>query len=188
MSAAAFSVHRPPIPMVPNIPVEDISQTIIHNTWTTTGQNAQTHKSKYEVPVCHVNDVELLLHVIHEFRDASHATRLHLTTGPERFAKFRECLRGTPRDRWDTVVAARGNDTTTTAHFDEAIEALLATYLDNSSLQIQEEYLLTQYKKKYSDDNFKSRHDSRKHLCFNRQHPHRSFRTKHDPSVQDCDR
>ena len=74
-------------------------------TWSVS-RSCDNRERKYEVPVCHMLDVELLLHVIREFHDVCDNNRLHISEGPVRFTKFRECLKGTPRDRWDTIVVA----------------------------------------------------------------------------------
>ena len=154
--------------MTPNYPEDQIPSTTLQHSWTPT--NAETKKAKYEVPVCHVPDVELLLYVIHEFYDVSDNARLHLSQGTEKFAKFRECLRATPRDRWDATLATRteeGNNNNNNNDFDAAIEAFITKFLTPSCLQIQEEYLLTQYSKKYADivENMNDRLSKIERLC-----------------------
>ena len=151
-----FNIHNPPIPIVPNIPDTQIQTATLSHSWTEIVNTKDIDKkAKFELPVCHVNDIELLLHCIHEFFDVSSNNRLHLSTGAARFAKFRECLRGTPRDRWDSVLEDRtadGDTNTSVANFADAITNLIAKYLIHADLDIQEEYLLTGYKKKFTDD------------------------------------
>ena len=162
-----FTVDKPPIPIVPNISTDQITHVTLYHTWTA---NDEVKKAKYEMPSCHVPDVELLLHVIHEFYDVTNNARLHLSTGTVRFTKFRECLRGTPRDRWDMTCAARtanNENMNSTDDFDNTIDQFLLRFVTDQCLQVQEEYLLTRYRKRY-DDNIEELNDRLskiKHLC-----------------------
>ena len=61
-------------------------------------------KRKYNVPLVNTQDVETLCHCILEFEDVSVPPRLLLTTGHLKFSFFRQCLGGTIRNQWDTLV------------------------------------------------------------------------------------
>ena len=151
-----FNVQNPPIPIVPVISENQIQTATLSHSWTETVNTKDVDKkAKFELPICHVNDIELLLHCIHEFLDISSNNRLHLSTGAVCFVKFRECLCGTPRDCWDSVLedhTANGDTNTSVANFTDAIANLVARYLIHVDLDIQEKYLLTGYKKKFADD------------------------------------
>ena len=143
-----FSVDIPPIPLYPTFVEDDCRRVWIKNTWTTTGGGERD--AKYQLPVCGTQDIENLCYVIREFKENMASTRLHLTTGPERFSKFREVLHGVVRDIWDEVLRVATNaNCTTNDHFSERLGEFMAKFLDESSISIQEEYLLSE-KKRYA--------------------------------------
>lgn len=97
-------------------------------------------KKKKEIPVINSDDVELMLFVISEFKDASQATRLNLSTGPLKFEKFRECLTGAMRADWDE---AREGKPETNAGFDLALTDFIGKTIDEDDFENQKLYLQT---------------------------------------------
>ena len=149
-----FNAQNPPIPIIPVICENQIQTATLSHSWTETVNTKDIDKkAKFELPIYHVNDIELILHSIHEFIDISSNNRLHLSTSEVRFMKFRECLHGTPCDHWDSVLedrTANGDTNTSITNFTDAIANLIARYLIHADLDIQEEYLLTRYKKTFA--------------------------------------
>ena len=153
-----FNVQNPPIPVITIISEIQIQPATLSHSWTETVNTKDVDKkAKFELPICDVNNIKLLLHCIHEFIEVSSNNRLHLSTGAVHFVIFRECPRGTPRDHWDSVLedrTANGDTNTSVANFTDTIANLIArySYLIHADLNIQEEYLLTGCKKKFADD------------------------------------
>jgi hypothetical protein len=83
-------------------------------------------------------DNELLLLTIEEFMDACAPARLNLTTGPQRFAKFRECLGGPARTSFDTI---RTTAAITCPGFDTAIRDWVCTVVKPTAIARERQYL-----------------------------------------------
>ena len=136
-----FNAQNPPIAIVPIISEDQIQTATLSHSWTETVNTKDVDKkAKFELPICHVNDIELLLHCIHEFIDISSNNHLHLSTGAVRFTKFRECLRSTPCDHWDSVLeghTTNGDTNTSVVNFTDTIANLVARYLIHVDLDIQ---------------------------------------------------
>ena len=59
-------------------------------------------------------NAELILRTVEEFHYVASAGQLNLSTGPLKFAKFRECLGGSIRDQWDDVKVLQATATNDT--------------------------------------------------------------------------
>ena len=135
---------NPPIPIAPRIDKETYQKVKLINQWQAEGTVTTSKATCY---FCDKLDPEYLIETIHEFQDASVNARLHCSTGPQKFSKFRECLGGLARSKWDSVKDANETNDTFTA----SLTAFLATILDDESLSLQEQYMLNHYTKKYDD-------------------------------------
>ena len=87
--------------------------------------------------------METLCRCILEFEDVSAPPRLSLTTGPLKFSFFRQCLGGTIRDQWDTLIDGLNE---TIANFTVARNNLIAELVRPTDLADQRHYLETSKK------------------------------------------
>lgn len=131
--AETFEDETIPIPFKSKISDADIENvTLVHV--------VNDVKKKKEMPVVSTDDAELKLAGINEFKDASQATRLNLSTGPLKFEKFREILSGPVRDDWDD---AREGKPETNAGFEQALTEFIGKTLDEDDFEAQKIYLQT---------------------------------------------
>ena len=120
-SPAALAFNRHVIPLISKFPENDKgSYTSLTCVVPLGGDN--TEKRKYNVPIVSTSDVETLCRNILEFQDVSAGPRLSLTTGPLKFTYYRQTLRGTKRDKWDTIANIQPQ---TLAGFQAAIDAFV---------------------------------------------------------------
>ena len=85
-----------------------------------------------------MDDVELTLAVIEEFRDICAQGRLDLSTGPIKYEKFRECLTGTARSDWDSVKDEFPHDNDGFAY---AVDAFIRLMIDENDFEKQKAYM-----------------------------------------------
>ena len=71
-------------------------------------------KRQAEIPRADPTNIETILRMVLEFDNACHVGRLAITNGPIKFARFRDCLQGTMRDKWDQIKAQQATETLTT--------------------------------------------------------------------------
>ena len=136
-SPAALAFNRHVIPLFSKFPEHDEgSYTSLTHVVPLGGDN--TEKRKYNVPIVSTSDVETLCRNILEFQDVSAAPRLSLTTGPLKFTYYRQTLRGTKRDKWDTIANIQPQ---TLAGFQAAIDAFVNESIWPTDLADEQHYL-----------------------------------------------
>ena len=139
LSSLGATLNEAVIPLVPKIKTEDLEQAaLIVYRPVGQGNNIHHEKKKALVPKCLEEDPESLLRTVVSFFDACDNARLHLSTGPLRYEKFRECLGGNILDTWDAVSTGTPN---TVAGFQTAVENLIAQYLVPTAQSDQAQYL-----------------------------------------------
>lgn len=143
ISAAGFALRRHVIPLLPSTTKEKEESTTVALTRNVPLAAGGTEKRKYNVPQAHNQDVEALCRCVLEFRDVAAVQRLNLSTGPLRFAFFRQCLTGVIRDQWDNIVDGMAE---TVANHATAIQRLMATLIRPTDLADQRHYLETSKK------------------------------------------
>lgn len=130
------------MPIICPFDYNSLSTTKVEHKWTSmvNGDNVN-HFSKMHLPTAHdPQNKELLLYVIDQFYDAADGDRLHLTTGPIRYSKFRQVLTGDLRITWQQISDSREAQKTI-ATFDEDIDLFIAQYFSPTSADDQREYL-----------------------------------------------
>ena len=142
LSASAAATRAHVIPLISELKMAELRQAhIVHTVNVGTNNDPIREKRKMEVPKADKLDIELILRTVDEFHDVASAGRLNLSTGPLKFAKFRECLGGSIRDQWDVVKANHANETNAT--FDLAIAEFIKKFLRESDLLKQKHYMDT---------------------------------------------
>ena len=141
MSARAvdLALQKPVIPFVPRVKNSSYDKITLDNRINEgTAANPTWVKRSASVYHCSTADKEYILRTIIEFEDVCAPARLRLTSGPAKFAKFRECLGGDIRDTWDL---ARVGQPETNDGFAAAINAFIAKYLRSTDLALQKSYM-----------------------------------------------
>ena len=141
MSAvSALTLKEPIIPIVSSFDPANVRTAKVEHEWTTGGANPRDEFAKMYLPVCDdPSQKELFLYVVDQFMDATHDERLHLSTGPIRYTKFRIVLSGALRISWQTISDGRANKTVNT--FAEDLRALVGMFLAPASRDDQLEYM-----------------------------------------------
>ena len=98
------------------------------------------HQEKRKASIYYVDRShhELLLRCVIEFLDACQLSRLAITTGPEKFNKFRECLGGSMRDSWDVQATGLAH---TIVNFVAVLQAFILLFFDSTAQADQTRYL-----------------------------------------------
>ena len=106
MSAlSSITLKEAIIPLESSFDPDSICTVKVENKWTT--GNKDEYYKMY-LPVCEdPTKKELFLYVIDQFYDACHEERLHLTTGLERYSKFRLVVDGALKMGWQTISEAQ---------------------------------------------------------------------------------
>lgn len=137
-STRGLSIAEPIIPLTSKLTEEDF-QYVTLTRMVPVGNDME--KRREELPmVASVDEVEYLLRVVVEFRDACSAERLSLTSGPNLFTYFRRVLGGIVRDEFDTI---RANHPQTVNGFGHAVNDLIGQYIRPTDLADQRHYLET---------------------------------------------
>ena len=142
MSAvSALTLREAILPLTQSFTPSELQTVKVENNWTSgSGANARDKYYKMYLPVCDdPSKKELFFYVIDQFLDAMSADRLHLTTGAERYSKFRMVVEGSLRLTWQTISASRVPKTTDT--FEEDLRKFIATYFAPTARDDQLEYL-----------------------------------------------
>ena len=109
-SATAAATRAPVIPLISELNVAEVRNAhIVHTVNVGTNNDPVREKRKMEVPMADKPNAELILRTVEEFHDVASAGRLNLSTGPLKFAKFRECLGGSIRDQWRKGMVGRSS-------------------------------------------------------------------------------
>ena len=104
-SAAGLTLREAILPIKSTLVTADLRTVKVENNWNVAGQ---AQYCKMYLPVCDdPANKELLIYVIDQFLDAAHNDRLHLSTGAERYSKFRQVVDGSLRVEWQTISDAR---------------------------------------------------------------------------------
>ena len=142
-TSAALSLKDPIIPLVCSFQPEYLRTTKVEWEWETgAGANVQQKRSKMYLPCCDdPSNKELVLYVVDQFLDAAHNDRLHLSTGPSRYTKFRQVLGGALLLAWQEISDARNNPSVDS--FYEDLSELLLRFMAPSSFEDQRAYMLT---------------------------------------------
>ena len=132
--------HQAIVPLAESFNAADLLKVKVENRWTE-GTTTRVDKScKMCLPVCDdPSKKELFFCVIDQFLDAMSSDRLHLTTGSERYTKFRLVMEGSLRLSWQTLSAARAAKST--ASFAEDLRKFIALYFAPMARDDQLEYL-----------------------------------------------
>ena len=139
-TSASLTLREAIIPLQPSFLSENIRTTKVENRWTTGGANPREHYYKMYLPICDdPSQKELFLYVIDQFFDAAHNDRLHLSTGTERYTKFRQVVDGALRMSWVAISDAQNNKTVD--NFAGDVRTLVGEYLTPSSYEDQLNYL-----------------------------------------------
>ena len=137
-SLSAVTLREAILPLVPTFRPEDLRTTKVENRWTPQNQNERY--AKMYLPVCDdPSHKEVFLYVIDQFLDAAHNDRLHLSTGPVRYTKFRDVLGGDLRIVWQQISDAQAAKSIDT--FATDLDDLIGRYLAPTSYFDQLEYL-----------------------------------------------
>ena len=115
-SLSVLTLQEAIIPLICSFDSDSIRTVKVEHKWTTgAAPNQRDASAKLYLPTCDdPSKKELFLYVVDQFVDACHNDRLHLSTGPSRYTKFREVLGGALRLRWQSLSEARANKTTDT--------------------------------------------------------------------------
>ena len=140
MSAiSALTLREAILPLQTTFTTEDLIMVKVEHSWTE-GNPARDRSAKMYLPSCEdPSKKELFFYVIDQFLDAISNDRLHLSTGPSRYSKFRVVIQGSIRLAWQTLSAARANKTNET--FLEDLHALIDQYFAPTARDDQLEYL-----------------------------------------------
>jgi hypothetical protein len=114
-----------PFPLLPRIPRSDYTTVEVLHKVNIGGD--QFEKRKATLFKLNAHDKELIADVMLEFRDACGPSILSLTTGPLRYAKFRELLEDPFRSEYDDVRTAN-NHPNTVAGFDQTMQSFMERY------------------------------------------------------------
>lgn len=137
-SLAVLTLKEPIIPLVTTFDPESIRNVKLTHYWTSAG--GENRSSKMYLPkAADSSNHELLIYVIDQFIDACHNDRLHLSTGVQRYTKFREVIGGDLRVEWQRISDAQANKTTD--WFRSDLTNLLEVYLSTTAFEDQREYL-----------------------------------------------
>ena len=129
-SVAGLTLSEGVIPLAQSFDPDTLRTTKVE--WTWTDADAHLRAAKQCLPICDdPSKKELFICVIDQFMDAVDETRLHLTTGPSRCAKFRQVLDGSLRIEWQALSDARVDKSL--EHFAADVRALIAMHLSPSS-------------------------------------------------------
>ena len=129
------------LPLTPSFRPEELRTVKVEHKWTT-GNPPQDRYAKMYLPVCDdPSNKEVFLYVIDQFLDAAHTDRLHLTTGAQRYTKFRSILGGDLRIAWQEISDATANKSVDT--FQTDLDLLIGRYFTPTSYFDQLEYLRT---------------------------------------------
>ena len=128
------------LPLVSELKPEDIvTVTLKNKVCISPGANAEYEKREATLPMVNCMNKELLLLACKEFDDACSEMRLHLSSGPKRFAKFREILGMEYRVDWDNCAAAQAAQTIDS--FKEARNQFLALQFEDTDYLDEKQYL-----------------------------------------------
>ena len=131
----AFNWHV--IPLISKFPENDEGlYTSLTRVVLLRGDN--TEKRKYNVPIVSTSDVKTLCRNILEFQDVSAGPRLSLTMGQLKLTYYQQTLRGTKRDKWDTIANIQPQ---TLAGFQAAIDAFVNESIQPMDLADEQHYL-----------------------------------------------
>ena len=137
-SVAGLTLREAILPLKSTLDLEELRTTKVEWHWTTTAGNERS--SKMYLPVCDdPAKKELFIYVIDQFFDATDASRLHLTTGPSRYSKFRQVVEGSLRIEWQMLSDARVDKTLD--NFAVDLRTLVNKFFLPSSRADQTEYL-----------------------------------------------
>ena len=140
----ALTLRDPPIKLQPSYNEEDLVYVTVSHTFAP-GAAGGTEKRKASLlklteTVGATDFVELLCRTILDFEDAAQNERLHLTTGPALFAKFRECLGPVYQADFDVLQTVHPQ---TVAGFGQAINAFIALYVPPTATMDQMQCIRT---------------------------------------------
>lgn len=140
-AVSVLTLKDPIVPLVCSFDYDDLTTVRVDHKWTLgAAGNTTNHDAKMYLPTANdPSEKELLLYVIDQYLDACHNDRLHISTGPERYSKFRAVLQGDFRITWQTLSDAQANKTLAT--FAADLEEFIAIYFAPSSADDQMEYL-----------------------------------------------
>lgn len=137
-SVAGLTLREGILPLQSTIDLDELRTTKVEWRWTTAAGNERY--AKMYLPVCDdPAKKELFIYVIDQFFDAADATRLHLTTGPSRYSKFRQVVEGSLRIEWQMLSDARADKTL--ENFSLDLRTLVSKFFLPSSRADQMEYL-----------------------------------------------
>ena len=138
-STLGLSTHDAvPFPLLPRIPRSDYTTVEVLHKVNIGGD--QFEKRKATLFKLNEHDKELIADVMLEFRDACGPSLLSLTTGPLRYAKFRELLEDPFRSEYDDVRTAN-NHPNTVAGFDQTMQSFMERYFVPTDYMDQRRYL-----------------------------------------------
>ncbi len=145
-SIAALSLREAILPLATTISTDSLVMTKVEHNWSETVNSVNRERtSKMYLPTCDdPSKKELFFYVIDQFLDAMSNDRLHLSTGPARYSKFRQVLNGTLRLSWQTLSTARANKTVDS--FLDDLRDLIGQYFAPTARSDQLEYLRTAMK------------------------------------------
>ena len=138
---AALALREAIIPLQTTFTTDDLTTVKVEHQWVeTTNQVPRDKSAKMYLPTCDdPSKKELFFYVIDQFLDAMSAERLHLTTGNDRYTKFRAILNGSLRLSWQTISANQNSKTT--ANFFVDLHVFIDTYFAPTARDDQLEYL-----------------------------------------------
>ena len=149
-SLSVLTLQEAIIPLVCSFDSDTIRTVKVEHKWTSGGTTPRDMSAKLYLPSCDdPSKKELFLYVVDQFVDAAHNDRLHLSTGPSRYTKFREVLGGALRLRWQTI--SEGRATKTLDSFVEDVRNLIGSFLAPTSFEDQKEYMRSATKPFYMD-------------------------------------
>ena len=140
-SIAALALREAILPLQTSFEPNEITTVKVEHTWQEgNAPNQRERSAKMYLPVCDdPSKKELFFYVVDQFMDAVSNERLHLSTGPSRYSKFRVVMQGSLRLSWQTISANQANKTIAT--FDEDVRRLIDQYFAPSAREDQLEYL-----------------------------------------------
>ena len=143
---AALTLRDAILPLTNSFVASELSTVKVEHHWTSgNAANARDHSYKMYLPTCDdPAKKELFFCVIDQFLDGMSDDRLHLSTGPQRYSKFRLVMEQSLRLQWQTISAGRANKTVDS--FNEDLRAFIALYFAESARDDQLEYLRTAIK------------------------------------------
>ena len=138
LTGAALNIGVIPL-TPPSKPVESAIVTVSNLVNIGTVGEPRFDKRLTEIPKADPTNVESILRMVLEFEDACHLSRLAIITGPLKFARFRDFLQGTMRDKWDQIKIQQQTETLTT--FTAAQKTFLQHYIKPTDLSDQKRYM-----------------------------------------------